>query len=155
MIFAIHILPFTLPLFYLITAFSQPPHPPVVRSIQPRAGTFYLPNGLPAPSITPSRTVKTLDLACSYLDNLYMQMIAVARRENGPLTDSASLRLGSFELTFRADEASLSWSLIENFCQKMLDDVRRGRPIEYEAVLTHDYFQPWVIWVRLRFVGKE
>ena len=87
------------------------------------------------------------------MDILYTHVIAVARAEHSIPTAAVAFRIGAFDLTFRADEATLSWTMIENFCSLMRNEVKKGFPMEFEAVFTHEQFHSWVIWVNLREVA--
>lgn len=94
-----------------------------------------------------------IETASAYMDILYTHVIAVARAEHSLLAAAVAFRIGSFDLTFRADEATLSWTMIEQFCLTMQAEVKKGFPTEFEAVFTHEHFHSWVIWVNLRQVA--
>lgn len=87
------------------------------------------------------------------MEMLYTHVLAVARAEHSLLAAAVAFRIGSFDLMFRAEETTLNWSLIENFCLIMQTEVKKGFPMEFEAVFMHEQHHSWVIWVNLRQVA--
>lgn len=150
MIFTTHFLPVILSLFCITTALSQPLYPSVVRSLGLRDFSYPLLDGWTVTLIRPGNIFLPIETASAHMDILYTHVIAVARAEHSLLAAAVAFRIGAFDLTFRADEATLSWATIENFCLLMRNEVKKGFPTEFEAVFTHEHFHSWVIWVNLR-----
>ena len=154
-VYAIHILPLILSLFRVTTALSQPAyHPPVVRSLELRDYSHTLPDGWTVTLVRPGSVFLPMETAAAHIDVLYAHVLAVARDPHSALSAAVAFRIGSFDLVFRADDAVLSWSMIENFCLIMQWQAKTGIPMEFEAVFTHDIFKSWVVWVKLSKVAE-
>lgn len=153
MISPLHILPLILSIFCITTALSQSSYPPVVHSLRLRDFSYPLPDGWIVTLVRPGSVFMPIETASAHIDILYTHVIAVARAEHSLLAAAVAFRIGSFDLIFRADEATLSWSMIENFCITMQTEVKKGFPMEFEAVFTHEHFHSWVVWVNLKQVA--
>lgn len=153
MIFTTHLLPVILSLFCITTALSQPLHPPVVRSLGLRDFSYPLIDGWTVTLVRLGSIFLPIEKASAHMEILYTHVIAVARAEQSIPTAAVAFRIGAFDLTFRADEDTLSWAMIENFCFIMRNEVKKGFPMEFEAVFTHEHFTSWVVWVKLREVA--
>ena len=156
MILATHIPLLLLSFLQISTAFSQPSSP-LVRDIPPHEdiNTLTLPTGWRVTTLRPSNYFIPKETACMQLDILYTHVIAVAAQQQSALTTAVAFRYGSFQLVFHSEGTMLSWIMVEHFCERMLEDVRRGLPVDYDAVLTQDYFESWVVRVTLHFVAQE
>ena len=82
-------------------------------------------------------------------------MIDVARALHSRSSIAVAFQIGSLQLTFRADEGPLNWIAIGHFCETMREQLKKGFTVEFDVVLTDEYFAASPIWAKLRVVGEE